>query len=142
MKDVESVVCKKVSFADEKQALFYIDKLGKTSSRTTVPQRAYLCQKCLNWHLTSKQENKTYFSLLTENETLKKELAEKERIISELTDKTKSNQVLNLEKLVKEKNDKLVEQNSKINKLESKLKKKDKTLNSIAKLILDSMNLK
>lgn len=142
MKTAETVVCKKVSFADEKQALFYIDKLGKTSSRTTVPQRVYLCHKCLNWHLTSKQENKTYFSLLTENETLKKELEEKERIISELTGKTKSNQVLNIEKLLKEKNDKLVEQNSKINKLESMLKKKDKTMNAIAKLILDSMNLK
>lgn len=142
MKTAETVVCKKVSFADEKQALFYIEKLGKTSNRTTVPQRAYLCHKCLNWHLTSKQENKTYLSVITENETLKKELAEKERIISELTGKAKSNEMPNIEKLLKEKNDKLVEQNSKINKLESKLKKKDKILNSIAKLILDSMNLK
>lgn len=45
--------CKKVYFANEKSAEYYIDKLNKTSSRKVKPVRAYLCEKCLNWHLTS-----------------------------------------------------------------------------------------
>ena len=45
--------CNKVYFLDEKQANFYIQKLNKTSSRDLKPVRAYLCECCLNWHLTS-----------------------------------------------------------------------------------------
>lgn len=45
--------CRKVFFADEKFALQYIAKLNKTSYRERKPVRAYLCQHCLNWHLTS-----------------------------------------------------------------------------------------
>lgn len=45
--------CKKVSFIDEKFADEYITKLHKTSKRKLVPVRAYLCEKCLTWHLTS-----------------------------------------------------------------------------------------
>lgn len=45
--------CKKTYFSDEKQALFYIAKLKKTSCRDLKPVTAYLCPKCLNWHLTS-----------------------------------------------------------------------------------------
>jgi len=44
--------CGKVSFGTEKDALFYIDKLQRTSERELVPIRAYLCQYCTNWHLT------------------------------------------------------------------------------------------
>ena len=45
--------CTKVCFVDEKFALRYIDKLNKTSYRDIKPVRAYLCEKCLCWHLTS-----------------------------------------------------------------------------------------
>ena len=45
--------CSKVYFVDEKFALQYIDKLKKTSCRERKPVRAYLCEKCLCWHLTS-----------------------------------------------------------------------------------------
>lgn len=45
--------CNKVRFIDEKFALKYIDKLNKTSCRERKPVRAYLCEKCLCWHLTS-----------------------------------------------------------------------------------------
>ena len=45
--------CNKVYFSDEKNAQLYIDKLNKTSCRSIKPVRAYLCDKCLNWHLTS-----------------------------------------------------------------------------------------
>jgi uncharacterized protein YlaI len=45
--------CTKVYFADEKNANAYIEKLNKTSDRKLKPIRAYLCEKCFNWHLTS-----------------------------------------------------------------------------------------
>ena len=45
--------CKKVSFADEKNALMYLEKLKKTSTRERKPVNTYLCEKCLAWHLTS-----------------------------------------------------------------------------------------
>lgn len=51
--------CKKVSFINEDFALQYIKKLKETSVRTKVPSRAYLCETCLNWHLTSKGEYPT-----------------------------------------------------------------------------------
>lgn len=47
--------CRKVSFADEKSANDYLQRLSKTSIREVVPQRAYLCEKCNAWHLTSKK---------------------------------------------------------------------------------------
>jgi len=46
-------MCKKTYFIDEKNALFYIDKLKRTSCREKIPVSAYLCTKCMNWHLTS-----------------------------------------------------------------------------------------
>jgi hypothetical protein len=45
--------CHKVCFANEKFAIEYIDKLQKTSFRDKKPVNAYLCEKCLSWHLTS-----------------------------------------------------------------------------------------
>jgi len=48
-----SKVCKKVYFATEADADYYIKKLAKTSKRDTKPVRAYLCEKCNCWHLTS-----------------------------------------------------------------------------------------
>jgi hypothetical protein len=49
----DKIICKKTSFANEGIALSYIKKLQATSKRERVPQRAYLCEKCMNWHLTS-----------------------------------------------------------------------------------------
>ena len=45
--------CKKSSFINEKFANEYIEKLHKTSVRTIKPVRAYLCEECSTWHLTS-----------------------------------------------------------------------------------------
>lgn len=47
------IPCKKVSFASEKYADFYIDKLKRISQRKKVPVRSYKCDKCNLWHLTS-----------------------------------------------------------------------------------------
>lgn len=43
----------KVKFATEKDALFSLDKITKTSKREIIPIRAYHCS-CGSWHLTSK----------------------------------------------------------------------------------------
>lgn len=45
--------CKKVKFATQSGANFYINKLKETSDRIKRPTRAYLCPFCLLWHLTS-----------------------------------------------------------------------------------------
>lgn len=45
--------CSKVSFANELFANKYIEKLKNTSTRRLKPVRSYLCENCLNWHLTS-----------------------------------------------------------------------------------------
>ncbi|WP_340112642.1 hypothetical protein [Maribellus mangrovi] len=47
----------KVKFADQVAAEFYLAKLKKTSCRAVVPQRAYLCEYCNTWHLTSEPES-------------------------------------------------------------------------------------
>lgn len=45
--------CGKVKFANESFANEYISILKKTSEREIKPVRAYLCPKCLLWHLTA-----------------------------------------------------------------------------------------
>ena len=49
--------CVKTRFATEKDALFYIEKLKKTSKRAKNPTHAYLCPYCKAWHLTSHDLN-------------------------------------------------------------------------------------
>lgn len=51
--------CPKTSFATEQYAKDYIQKLKHTSVRQKRPTRTYLCDKCLNWHLTSLSEHQT-----------------------------------------------------------------------------------
>jgi len=53
------MICKKTKFLDEQQAKYYIEKLNKTSIRDSKPVRAYLCDICINWHITSKKETKS-----------------------------------------------------------------------------------
>jgi len=50
------MTCKKVKFADEKAALFYIKKIKDTSTKVKRPTAAYLCPHCLAWHLTSRTQ--------------------------------------------------------------------------------------
>jgi len=72
-------ICKKTSFIDEQQALFYIEKLQATSVRKKKPIRAYLCEKCFTWHLTSIQDGSN-----KEIETLRSKLSVKEKEIEDL----------------------------------------------------------
>lgn len=48
--------CEKVRFGTEKFAMEHIKILKKNSVRKKIPIRAYACQKCGGWHLTSRIE--------------------------------------------------------------------------------------
>ena len=63
------MTCKKVSFATENDALYYVDKLQRTSTRQRIPNDTYLCPHCLSWHLTSKTNY-----LVLENSKLKRDI--------------------------------------------------------------------
>ena len=79
--------CRKTHFANEKTALEYVKRLQETSKRQVVPDRAYLCERCLNWHITSLP--------------LKKELTIKDQLHQlELKLKEKNGRIKNLEKQV------------------------------------------
>lgn len=51
--------CSKTKFSTEENAKFYVEKLKKTSTRNKVPIRTYLCEHCLQWHLTSANNEET-----------------------------------------------------------------------------------
>lgn len=55
LKDKILPCASKVKFATEKDALFSLDKITKTSKRKVIPIRAYHCE-CGKWHLTSKTD--------------------------------------------------------------------------------------
>lgn len=83
--------CKKTYFADEKIATEYANRLQATSKRKVVPHRAYLCEKCLHWHITSltqvKENNLTnqVDALTIAIAKKNKEIAKKDRRIEDLT---------------------------------------------------------
>lgn len=54
--DFKRLDCDKTRFTTEKDAVFYIEKLKKTSIRDKRPKSAYLCPHCLSWHLTSQDQ--------------------------------------------------------------------------------------
>ena len=48
--------CKKTQYASEEFALDHIKRIIKKSTRDKVPTRAYLCNICNLWHLTSSKD--------------------------------------------------------------------------------------
>jgi hypothetical protein len=76
--------CKKVKFLDETQAMFYVAKLKKTSMREVIPQRAYLCEHCLCWHLTSTPNNPILSKQDQQINMLKNEMLIKDQKIKNL----------------------------------------------------------
>lgn len=67
--------CKKTQYASEQLALDDVKRIGDKSSRSTIPVRAYKCNHCDFWHLTSKENRveKYIRELLCELDSLKKE---------------------------------------------------------------------
>jgi len=78
---MKKVACTKTSFIDENFAMQYINILKKTSKRERKPVRAYLCEHCLTWHLTSTDPiNKEIKHLKRQIHNLKLKLSEKNDI--------------------------------------------------------------
>lgn len=80
-------ICRKTHFPNEKTANEYVSRLQQTSVRKVVPNRSYLCEKCLNWHITSLP--------LQKEEDIKKDLHRLEMKLKE-----KNGRIKNLEKQV------------------------------------------
>lgn len=82
--------CKKTKFADQASAMFYIAKLKATSCRDKIPQRAYLCEYCLSWHITSIKltpDQRVIANLRAKVDHLKMELKRRDEAIVKLKDK-------------------------------------------------------
>lgn len=47
--------CHKTKYANEAEANKDVDRIKKTSTRSSVPIRSYYCQICSGWHLTSQE---------------------------------------------------------------------------------------
>ena len=67
--------CVKTKYATEQFALDDIARIKKSSTRAKIPTKAYLCEKCSFWHLTSKDDivHKQVLELLQELTKLRKE---------------------------------------------------------------------
>jgi predicted RNase H-like nuclease (RuvC/YqgF family) len=78
----DSIVCRKVKFSDENSALFTIKKIEENSTIKKKPNRAYLCEKCNCWHLTSRPD---IYVIQNENKELKKKTEELIKTIEELS---------------------------------------------------------
>lgn len=76
--------CKKTKFATESDALFYLDKLNKTSKRRVIPQGVYLCESCHCWHLTHWNMNDELFKSKEEILRLKQVIKQRDDAIKVL----------------------------------------------------------
>ncbi len=64
---------------NEKEALFYADKIKNTSLNKSKEMFAYACDKCNSWHLTSHSQKDR-----NEIKSLRKAVAKKNSIINKL----------------------------------------------------------
>jgi hypothetical protein len=77
--------CTKVQYTSERFAMMDIDRIKKKSNRDKVPVRAYFCDICDFWHLTSTKDKNTelkdnrILSLEAEIKTLKLKINELEK---------------------------------------------------------------
>jgi len=85
--------CHKTKYANEAEANKDVERIKKTSTRSSVPIRSYYCQSCSGWHLTSKEPH-----LVTKIKEATKEIdslkAEIKRLTSETKTLTAENKVL------------------------------------------------
>jgi hypothetical protein len=73
-------LCKKTKYSSKEYAEFGIVHIQEKSFKAKIPVRAYLCEKCKCWHLTSKPD---YFELQKEIELLKERNKELENVVKE-----------------------------------------------------------
>lgn len=92
--------CIKVKFSDEKQAMFYVKKLQETSNRDKVPNRAYLCEICFTWHITSSDEIKQIDFIRSKYEAKINNLKETIRL-RDLKIENQKQQIQNYYKIIK-----------------------------------------
>lgn len=101
--------CSKVKFATEVAAQLHIAKLKRTSNRNKIPKRAYLCEHCNGWHLTSSDKNEDTWR-------------EKYR-----------NEIRRLGQIIKEKDARIGKQRDKLSELERKVQEQGKALKALRK---------
>lgn len=85
-------ICKKTSFLSEKFADLHIKKLRETGKYNPKIFRAYLCEKCHCWHLTTttKEEEVTIDYLLLKTKSKNKKIMELLKIIKVLKNEIKT----------------------------------------------------
>lgn len=101
--------CSKVKFATEVAAQIHIAKLKRTSNRDKIPKRAYLCEYCNTWHLTSSDKNEDSWR-------------EKYR-----------NEIRRLGQIIKEKDIRLGKQSAKLKELDIKVKEQRQVIKTFSK---------
>lgn len=60
-KNISKEKCKKKSYNDRQLAIRSIHLIQGIDDGRTKPIRAYQCNLCYKWHLTSKEENHGFF---------------------------------------------------------------------------------
>lgn len=85
--------CHKTRYANETEANNDLEKIKRTSTRSSIPIRAYFCPICSNWHLTSQQPY-TVTKLKAISKELEDVKAEHKRVIAENKSLIAENKVL------------------------------------------------
>lgn len=139
----------KVKFATEKDALFSLDKITKTSKRKIIPIRAYHCE-CGKWHLTSKTDkfSEQVTPYVDRIKELESEAETMKAIISDLTKKNNKEEnikvkadsrVIQLQKQSKVQNETIARLRKDVSDLIVRLNDKDR-VNELESLNLSQLN--
>ena len=121
-------LCKKTKYSSKEFAEFGIVHIQEKSFKAKVPVRAYLCDRCNCWHLTSKPD---YFELQKEIDLLKEKNKELENAAkeNELL-KEKNKELGNLSKSEAYNN---AARDDLVQKLQQALSNKDKIIKNLRK---------
>jgi hypothetical protein len=112
-------VCEKVRYTSERFALMDIKRIKKISTRDKIPVRAYFCDLCGFWHLTSAKSKN--------DEVKDKKILELELTITTLKDEVRALKIA------------LNEQKNQNNKEDRLLLKKDQVVTDMIRSV-DSLN--
>lgn len=107
--------CAKVKYSSQEFADFAIQQIKKTSKRTKIPIRSYLCHICNAWHLTSRADFKD--EKINELNQIIKQLKEEIAILKKQIDKKLNAKVL-IDKKVAQQNSQIIQLQGTIRKLQ------------------------